>query len=673
MLFHLESSYSPTGDQPQAIKALVEGIRTGQKAQTLMGVTGSGKTFTMANVIQEVQRPTLIVSHNKTLAAQLYAELSSFFPNNAVEYFVSYYDYYQPEAYIPATNVYIEKDLAINEEIDRLRSRTVATLLSGRRDVVVIASVSCIYGLSEPTALRDCLRSFRKGDKVKRDDFLLQLVGLLYSRNETDFARGSFRVRGDVVDVAPVHDACAYRFCFFDGEIESIHEIDAETGACIADKEEVVVFPVNLFVASKQQLGEAIIEIEEELNKQVTFFLKKGCHEEAERLEERTRLDIDMMRELGYCTGIENYSRCFDQRKPGDPPYCLLDYFPKDFLIFVDESHVSMPQIRGMWGGDHARKKNLVEHGFRIPAAMDNRPLTIDEFQSKMHQVVYVSATPADYELDLCDGVVVEQLIRPTGLLDPLLEVHPSKHQIDHLLHEIRGCVTREERVLVTTLRKKFAEELATYLTKRGVRCRYLHAEVKTLDRVKILEDLRKGCFDVLVGVNLLREGLDLPEVSLVAILDADKEGFLRNFRSLIQMIGRAARHINGRVLLYADKMTPSLKKAIDETERRRAQQEAHNKKHNIIPASVHKAQNSLGNTSAGEGKPYTFDDPAMLSVAESEFAYLNDTALSKLVKRLKKRMEVAAGTMDYVKAQELKEELDRLQALQAHRRSVEK
>ncbi|MGB0356930.1 MAG: excinuclease ABC subunit UvrB [Cytophagales bacterium] len=670
MFFNLTSPYKPTGDQPQAIKSLVAGLNAGQKAQTLVGVTGSGKTFTVVNVIHEVQRPTLIICHNKTLAAQVYAEVRDFFPNNAVEYFVSYYDYYQPEAYIPATNVYIEKDLAINEEIERLRSRTVASLLSGRRDVVVVASVSCIYGLSDPNVLQACLRTFRVGDKIERDHFLLQLVDLLYKRNETNFTRGSFRVRGDQVDVFPIHETYAYRFSFFGDEIEAIHEIDVETGACIANREEAVIFPMNLFVAGKQQLEKAIVGIEKELDQQVMFFLKQGCTEEAERLQERTHLDIDMMREVGYCSGIENYSRFFDGRDPGDPSYTLLDYFPKDCLIVVDESHVTIPQIRGMWGGDHARKKNLVKYGFRIPAAMDNRPLTLDEFQSKINQVIYVSATPADYELTLSEGVVTEQLIRPTWIVDPLVEVHASKNQIDHLFNEVRGCIRKGERVLVMTTTKKFAEELSKYLAKRDVRCRYLHSEIKTLDRVKILEDLRMGSFDVLVGVNLLREGLDLPEVSLVAILDADKEGFLRNFSSLMQMGGRAARHVHGKVLLYADKMTPSLKRFMDETQRRRRKQEAYNKQHGVTPTGVKKGKNEFVATSERNANQYSFGDHESLSVAEAEFAYVNDKDLGKLIKRVEKRIETAAGAMDYVEAQKLQEELGRLQMLQAHRRS---
>ncbi len=661
MSFHLKSSYHPKGDQPKAIASLVANVQESQKAQTLLGVTGSGKTFTMANVIAQLNRPTLVISHNKTLAAQLYAEFKEFFPDNAVEYFVSYYDYYQPEAYIPSRNVYIEKELSINEEIERLRLRTSSSLLSGRRDVIVVASVSCIYGMGSPVNLKKQILSYRIGDIISRHAFLLQLVSLLYNRNDNHLKRGTFRVRGDMVDLYLASEDYAYRFLFFGDELEAIHKINPITGTKLNDETAVNIFPANLFATGQEVLERSIGSIEQELNKQIRFFLRQGYKEEAERLEARTRLDIGMMREVGYCHGIENYSRFFDGRVQGERPFCLIDYFPKDFLTFIDESHVSIPQIKGMWGGDHARKKNLVNYGFRIPSAMDNRPLNLKEFEGLLGQVVYVSATPSEYELIDSEGVIVEQLIRPTGLLDPKIEVHRTQGQIDHLIGEINRCVQRQERVLVTTLTKKMAEKLTEYMGKLSIKCRYIHSEVKTLDRVVILEDLRSGVFDVLIGVNLLREGLDLPEVALVAILDADKEGFLRNARSLIQTIGRAARHVNGKVIMYADQRTPSMKQAIQETERRRKMQEAHNKKHRITPHAVQKAKSSL--VKKKESKPYVVDEALLDEVAESTAVYMSLPALKKAIKQLEKKVDKASQAMDYIRAGTLQRELQVLKA----------
>ncbi|MEM9738184.1 MAG: excinuclease ABC subunit UvrB [Bacteroidota bacterium] len=659
MQFNLTSPYQPTGDQPNAIQQLVEGINRQDKAQTLLGVTGSGKTFTIANLIQEVKRPTLIISHNKTLAAQLYAEFSSFFPNNAVEYFVSYYDYYQPEAYLPTTDVYIEKELTINAEIEKLRLRTASSLLSGRRDVIVVSSVSCIYGLSNPADFGQHVLFYNVGDIIDRDEFLLQLVDLLYHRNEESFGHGSFRVRGDTVDVFLAYGDQAYRFFFFGDEIEAIQEIDPEKGTQIANLKRVSIYPANLFVTSKSSIDSAILEIEKELIKQVRFFLKEGKTEEAERLEERTKLDIDMMKEIGYCSGIENYSRFFDKRQPGQRPYCLLDYFPTDFLLVIDESHVTIPQLRGMWGGDHARKRHLVDYGFRIPAAMDNRPLNFQEFESLRSQVVYVSATPSSYELEDSGGLVVEQLIRPTGLLDPKITIVPTKHQIDHLLDAIQGRIKKKERVLITTLTKKMAEELSKYLLRVGVRCRYIHSEIKTLERVTILEGLRIGEFDVLVGVNLLREGLDLPEVSLVAIINADKEGFLRNTSSLIQTIGRAARNVNGEVFMYADIVTKSMKQAIQETERRRIKQIAYNDKYGITPTSVHQAKQNLLQRANYDTASYRNDHQK--EVADPETSYDKKQFTAKDIQKIERQMEEAAKKMDYVEAERLKNILDGL------------
>ncbi|MBC7408753.1 MAG: excinuclease ABC subunit UvrB, partial [Arcicella sp.] len=594
MDFKLTSEYKPTGDQPQAIVKLVEGVVNGEEAQTLLGVTGSGKTFTVANMIQQVNRPTLVLSHNKTLAAQLYGEFKQFFPENAVEYFVSYYDYYQPEAFIASTNTYIEKDLAINEEIDKLRLSTTSSLMSGRRDIIVIASVSCIYGMGNPEEYRRSILRFGVGETISRNQFLFRLVEILYSRTEAEFTRGTFRVKGDTVDICLPYADFGYRIMFFGDEIETIQRINPQTGKKISDEKMIAVFPANLFVTGRDVLMNAINYIQDDLVAQIKFFESEGRPLEADRIKQRTEFDLEMMRELGYCSGIENYSRYFDQRKPGQRPFCLLDFFPDDFILVVDESHATMPQIKAMWGGDRSRKEALVDYGFRLPSAMDNRPLTFQEFENITGQTIYVSATPADYELRRSEGVVVEQIIRPTGLLDPEIEVRPSLNQIDDLLEEIHERIKREERVLITTLTKRMAEELSKYLERVGVKCKYIHSEVKTLDRIEILRELRLGVFDVLVGVNLLREGLDLPEVSLVAIMDADKEGFLRDIRSLIQTIGRAARNDRGKVLMYADRITGSMEKAIDETNRRRAIQMEYNIENGITPRTILKSKEKI-------------------------------------------------------------------------------
>lgn len=671
MDFQLESEFSPTGDQPTAIAQLVEGLENGVHAQTLLGVTGSGKTFTMANVILACNRPTLILSHNKTLAAQLYGEFKQFFPNNAVEYFVSYYDYYQPEAYLPVTDTYIEKDLAINDEIEKLRLSATSALLSGRKDVIVIASVSCIYGIGNPNEFANSIISIKKGQLISRNKFLLRLVENLYSRTEMDFKRGTFRVKGDTVDIFLAYADYALRIEFWGDEIEQIRTIDPETNKTIETYAEINIYPANIFVSSPENTRQAIDQISKDMVIQVENFRKSGKTLEAKRLEERTAYDLEMIRELGYCSGIENYSRYFDMREPGSRPFCLLDYFPKDFLMIVDESHVTMPQIRAMYGGDRARKINLVDYGFRLQAAMDNRPLKFEEFQTLIHQIVYVSATPADFELEESEGIVVEQVIRPTGLLDPIIDVRPSANQIDDLIEEIQIRIERDERTLVTTLTKRMAEELQKYLDKLGIACRYIHSDIDTIERVEILRQLRLGDFDVLIGVNLLREGLDLPEVSLVAILDADKEGFLRNERSLVQTVGRAARNVNGFVIMYADKMTDSMKRTIAETERRRALQMKYNEENGITPTPLVKSKERIlqstkvadGDPSLREQKGY-YQEPESISLAaEPRIKYSNPDELEKAIVAKRKEMEKAAKNLDFIDAARLRDELFELQA----------
>ncbi len=670
MDFQLVSEFKPTGDQPAAIKQLVAGIHDGQFAQTLLGVTGSGKTFTMANVIREVEKPTLILSHNKTLAAQLYGEFKQFFPNNAVEYFVSYYDYYQPEAYLPVTDTYIEKDLQINDEIEKLRLSATSSLLSGRKDVIVIASVSCIYGIGNPNEFANSIIGIKVGQNISRNKFLLRLVENLYSRTEAEFKRGTFRVKGDTIDIYLAYADYALRIEFWGDEIERIRTIDPETNSELEIFQEINIYPANIFVSSPENTRQAIDQIGEDMVIQVENFKREKKVLEAKRLEERTSYDMEMMRELGYCSGIENYSRYFDQREPGTRPFCLLDYFPDDYLMIVDESHVTMPQIRAMYGGDRARKINLVEYGFRLQAAMDNRPLTFDEFQTLINQIVYVSATPADYELEQSEGVVVEQLIRPTGLLDPIIEVRPSLNQIDDLIEEIQLRIEKEERTLVTTLTKRMAEELQKYLDKLGIACRYIHSDIDTIERVEILRQLRLGEFDVLIGVNLLREGLDLPEVSLVAIIDADKEGFLRNERSLVQTVGRAARNVNGRVIMYADKMTDSMSRTISETERRRAMQMAYNEANGIVPTPLNKSKEViLKSTKVADGDPetrsqkgyYTPESGSM--AAEPKVNYADPEELEKAIISKRKQMEKAAKELDFIEAARLRDELFELQA----------
>jgi excinuclease ABC subunit B len=669
MTFKLTSEYVPMGDQPEAIKQLVEGANNGNKHQTLLGVTGSGKTFTMANVIQQVQKPTLIISHNKTLVAQLYGEFKQFFPENAVEYFVSYYDYYQPEAFIPSSNTYIEKDLAINQEIEKLRLKTTSSLLSGRRDVIVLASVSCIYGAGNPKDYESSIIRLHQSQKISRNTVLYALVDSLYSRTTADFNRGNFRVKGDVLDVFPAYADFAFRITFFGNEIEELAIIDPITGKqqeCVSD---IAIFPANIYVTPKDQLNRAIREIQDDLVAQVDYFKSIGKNLEAKRLEERTNFDMEMMRELGYCSGIENYSRYMDQRKPGDRPFCLLDYFPKDYMMFIDESHVTMPQVRAMYGGDRARKENLVEYGFRLPSALDNRPLQFNEFESMVNQVVYVSATPSEYELRMSEGVVVEQIIRPTGLLDPTIEIRPSSNQVDDLLDAIDERIKMGDRVLVTTLTKRMAEELSKYMAKLNIKCRYIHSEVKTLDRVEILRDLRLGVFDVLIGVNLLREGLDLPEVSLVAIMDADKEGFLRNDKSLTQTIGRAARNERGNVIMYADKITDSMRRTIDETNRRRDKQIAYNLAHGITPKTVRKnteeilKQTSVAGAREGNQEMRYYVEPEELNVAADPVVqYMSKDQLKKAVDETQKRMQKAAKDLDFMEAARLRDELFALQ-----------
>ncbi len=655
MRFKIESEFKPTGDQPEAIKQLAGGLTQGERYQTLLGVTGSGKTFTVANVIEEVQRPTLVLAHNKTLAAQLYSEFKQFFPNNAVEYFVSYYDYYQPEAYIPVSGVYIEKDLSINEEIEKMRLSTTSSLLSGRRDVLVVASVSCLYGIGNPVEFQKNVITLERDQVISRTKLLHQLVQSLYSRTEADFKNGNFRIKGDTVDVFPGYSDNAFRIHFFGDEIEEIEAFDPYSNEVIERYDRLNIYPANMFVTSPDVLQNAIRDIQDDLVKQHDYFKDIGKHLEAKRLKERTEFDLEMIRELGYCSGIENYSRYLDGRAPGTRPFCLLDYFPDDYLMVVDESHVTISQVHAMYGGDRSRKENLVEYGFRLPAAMDNRPLKFEEFEALQNQVIYVSATPADYELQKTDGVYVEQVIRPTGLLDPIIEVRPSLNQIDDLIEEIQERVEKDERTLVTTLTKRMAEELVKYLTRIAIRCRYIHSDVDTLERVEIMQDLRKGIFDVLVGVNLLREGLDLPEVSLVAILDADKEGFLRSNRSLTQTVGRAARNLNGKAIMYADTITKSMQQTIDETNYRREKQIAYNTANNITPKALNKSLDSA--LAKNSVSTYKTELDAKLA-AEPESEYLTKAQLEKKIREKRKQMEQAAKALDFMEAAKFRDEI---------------
>ena len=658
MQFKIESDFLATGDQPSAIKQLVDGLNDGEDFQTLLGVTGSGKTFTIANVIKEVNRPTLVLSHNKTLAAQLFSEFKQFFPNNAVEYFVSYYDYYQPEAYIPSSGTYIEKDLSINEEIEKYRLNTTSSLLSGRKDVIVVASVSCIYGIGNPEDFHNGIIDIAEGDIISRDQFLQKLVLALYSRTTADFNRGNFRVRGDTVDVFLAHNDIAYRFHFFGNEIEEIESFNPENGKIIDSLEEVRVFPASIFVASKEKIHGAIANIQEDLRKQVDYLQKIGLSTEAKRLDERTNFDLEMIKELGYCSGIENYSRYFDGRNEGSRPFCLLDYFPTDFITVIDESHVTLPQIRAMYGGDRSRKINLVEHGFRLPAAMDNRPLKFEEFETINNQTIYVSATPADYELEKSEGIIAEQIIRPTGLLEPIIDVRPSGNQIDDLLEEIRIRIEKRERILVTTLTKRMAEEFSKYLTKFSIKCRYIHSDVDTLERVEILNGLKEGEFDVLIGVNLLREGLDLPQVSLVAIMDADKEGFLRSERALTQTAGRASRNINGLVIMYADRITNSMRRTIDETNRKREKQKAYNKKNGLTPQPLLQKK---GNSLTDSLNPYKITGPSTnKNIPNIENA--DSDQLKKMISHTKREMQRMAKNLNFMEASRLRDELQELE-----------
>ncbi|PKV66782.1 excinuclease ABC subunit UvrB [Pontibacter ramchanderi] len=669
MDFKLTSEFQPTGDQPKAIAQLTKGIENGEPAQVLLGATGTGKTFTMANVIKNTGKPTLVLCHNKTLAAQLYGEFKQFFPDNAVEYFISYYDYYQPEAYIASSDVFIEKDLQINEEIEKLRLHTTSALLSGRRDVIVVASVSCIYGIGNPEEFGKNVIYLAPGQRYSRNNLLYTFVQILYSRTEAEFTRGTFRVKGDTVDIFPAYADFAYRLYFFGDELEQIHRIDPVSGKKIADEKAITLYPANLFVTGKDTLQQAISEIQYDMVAQHEYFLKEDRPVEAKRIKERTEFDLEMIRELGYCSGIENYSRYFDRRSPGARPFCLLDYFPDDFLMVIDESHVTVPQVRAMWGGDRSRKVALVEYGFRLPAAMDNRPLTFNEFESLMHQVVFVSATPGDYEIQKSEGVIVEQIIRPTGLLDPEIEIRPSANQVDDLLDEVDERIKRKERVLVTTLTKRMSEELTKYMDRLNIKVKYLHSEVKTLDRVEILRELRLGEIDVLVGVNLLREGLDLPEVSLVAILDADKEGFLRDQRSLIQTMGRAARNERGRVIMYADRITGSMQRAIDETNRRRETQIAYNLEHGITPRTVLKTkdeifeQTSVADAKKKEVKAYAGPEEVSIA-AEPVIQMMKRDELEKLIKKTEKQMEAAAKDLDFLQAAKYRDELAELRQL---------
>jgi len=658
MKFNLQSEYKPTGDQPQAIEKLTEGIEIGEKYQTLLGVTGSGKTFTIANVVQNVQKPTLVLAHNKTLAAQLFMEFKEFFPDNAVEYFVSYYDYYQPEAYIATTGTYIEKDLSINEEVEKLRLSATASLLSGRRDVLIVASVSCIYGIGNPSEFHKSLISLAIGEKVTRTALLHSLVNALYSRTLGDFQRGTFRVKGDVIDVFPAYADNAVRIQFFGDEIEKIQSFDPVSGNVESNFDQIQIYPANLFVTSKETLNGAIRNIQDDMVKQVDFFNSIEKPLEAKRLQERTELDLEMIKELGYCSGIENYSRYLDGRLPGSRPFCLIDYFPKDFLMVIDESHVTVPQVHAMYGGDRSRKESLVEYGFRLPAAMDNRPLKFEEFEAMQNQVIYVSATPADYELEKTGGAYIEQIIRPTGLLDPVIEVRPSINQIDDLMEEIQKRADADERVLVTTLTKKMAEELTKYFTKFGIRTRYIHSDVETLERIQIMQDLRVGLFDVLIGVNLLREGLDLPEVSLVAILDADKEGMLRSRRSMIQTVGRAARNINGKAIMYADKITKSMQATLDETEYRRSKQIQHNEANGLVPQALNKkiSENLVGRSKDFPDPKYTQKE-ILQKAAETKASY-GGKDIEKIISQKQKEMEAAAKNLDFIKAAKLRDEI---------------
>lgn len=673
MKFELVSPFKPTGDQPQAISQLVDGILSGDRAQVLEGVTGSGKTFTVANVIQEVGKPTLVMSHNKTLAAQLYGEFKHFFPNNAVEYFVSYYDYYQPEAYIAHTNTYIEKDLQINDELEKLRLSAASALLSGRKDVIVVSSVSCIYGIGNPDDFETGTIHIRVGDKIERNALLMKFVDALYSRNELEFGRGKFRVRGDVIDIVPAYADYAYRISFWDDEVESLESFNPVTGKRMDIRDEIVIYPASNFITNKNILHQALLEIERDMFERRDYFLEVGMSLEARRLEERVNMDLEMLRELGYCSGVENYSRYFDRRKPGTRPFCLIDYFPKDFLTVIDESHVTVPQIRAMYGGDRSRKEALVEHGFRLPSALDNRPLRFDEFQSLQNQLIYISATPSDFEIEEAGGVIVEQIIRPTGLLDPKIEISPARSQVDDLLEEISIVVDKGERVLVTTLTKRMAEELSRYLTNLGIRNKYIHSDIETLERVEIMRDLRLGVFDVLVGVNLLREGLDLPEVSLVAILDADKEGFLRSDKSLIQTIGRAARNANSKAILFADKITGSMQRAMDVNERNRKKQKAYNKANNIVPKQIKREVSEiLGQAAVLEqveknaGLPptdirYYETDLDVSKVEETTVIYRTAKDRQNAIKTLTNKMNDAVKDLDFLEAAKLRDEIEKI------------